>query len=275
MNPRSYPRGPRYRVSARPRPVEAKPKLRSRYVIAGVAAGLVAVGAVLVVVVLLPTFRPATEPQESGDTGMAATRPRDFAPTPIVVTTPTPHPTPALTATPMPIPTADPSMTTSELASIITFANSIMFLERRQRNIIRDYRYYDIDLLTRWIGESVLGAEDLLYRQRKLLAEYREISPPDIEDATTVIELYVDSAEEGVETFERLVKALEPLHVAGISVVGGIRTGMLPNIGVSSGLSRSAMIRRDARERLEAIVNRAGLTLGDVEWLRSPDPEDI
>ena len=165
-------------------------------------------------------------------------------------------------------------MTTAEIASIIMFANSIMFIERRQRIIIRDYRYYNIDLLTRWIGESVAGAEDLLDRQRKLLAEYREIRPPDIEDATEVLGLYSDSAEEGVETFERLVKALEPLHVAGISVVGGIRTGMLPNIGVSEGLARSAMTRIEARERLEAIVNRAGLTLGDVEWLRSPDAED-
>ena len=130
-------------------------------------------------------------------------------------------------------------------------------------------------MLTRWIGESVAGAEDLLERQRKLLAEYHKIRPPDIEGATEVLDLYVDSAEEGVETFDRLVVALEPLHVAGISVVGGIRTGMLPNIGVSEGLARSAMARIEARERLEAIVNRAGLTLGDVEWLRSPDAEDI
>ena len=166
-------------------------------------------------------------------------------------------------------------MTTAEIASIIMFANSIMFLERRQRNLIRDYRYFDIDLLTRWIGESVAGAEDLLERQRRLLVEYREIRPPDIEGATTVLELYVDSTEEGVETFERLVDALWPLNVVGISVVGGIRTGMLPNIGVSDGLARSSMIRIEARERLEFIVNQAGLTLGDVEWLRSPDAEDL
>ena len=274
MNPRAYPRGPRYRVSARPRPVEAKRSRRSRYAIAGVGGGL-AVVVVTLVFVLVPIFRPATEPQEVSESAMDATRPRDFAPTPLVVPTPTPYPSPAVTATPRPIPTADPSMTTAELASIISFANSIMFIERRQRNIIRDYRYYNIDLLTRWIGESVAGAEDLLERQRKLLAEYRQISPPDIEDAPEVLGLYVDSAEEGVETFERLVKALEPLHVAGISVVGGIRTGMLPNIGVSEGLARSAMTRIEARERLEVIVNRAGLTLGDVEWLRSPDAEDL
>ena len=273
MNPRAYPRGPRYRVSARPRPVEAKRSRRSRYVIAGVGGGL-AVVVVTLVFVLVPIFRPASEPQEVSGSAMDATRPRDFAPTPLVPT-PTPYPTPAVTATPRPIPTADPSMTTAELASIISFANSIMFIERRQRNIIRDYRYYNIDLLTRWIGESVAGAEDLLERQRKLLVEYRQISPPDIEDAPEVLGLYVDSAEEGVETFERLVKALEPLHVAGISVVGGIRTGMLPNIGVSEGLARSAMTRIEARERLEVIVNRAGLTLGDVEWLRSPDAEDL
>ena len=274
MNPRSYPRGPRYRVSARPRPEEAPRRRKPRYVIAGVAG--LAVVAVAVAVVLLPTFRPVAGPEETDEPGWAATRPRDFAPTPIVPT-PTPYPTPAAPApaTPRPIPTADPSITTAEIASIIYFANSIMFIERRQRLIIRDYRYYNIDLLTRWIGESVAGAEDLLDRQRKLLVEYREISPPDIEGASTVLGLYVDSAEEGVETFERLVVALEPLHVAGISVVGGIRTGMLPNIGVSEGLARSAMARIEARERLEVIVNRAGLTLGDVEWLRSPDAEDL
>ena len=262
-------------MSARPRPKEEPRRRRPWYAIAGVAVGL-AVIAVALAVVVLPILSPATEPQEADGTAMDATRPRDFAPTPLVPT-PTPYPTPAApaTATPRPFPTADPSITTAEIASIIYFANSIMFIERRQRLIIRDYRYYNIDLLTRWIGESVAGAEDLLDRQRKLLAEYREISPPDIEGASTVLGLYVDSAEEGVETFERLVVALEPLHVAGISVVGGIRTGMLPNIGVSEGLARSAMTRIEARERLEAIVNRAGLTLGDVEWLRSPDSEDL
>lgn len=274
MNPRAYPRGPRYRVSTRPRPEEAPRRRRPWYAIAGVAG--LAVIVVAVVVVVLPIFRTAAEPQKADGTAMGATRPRDFAPTPLAPA-PTPYPTPAAaaTATPRPIPTADPSITTAEIASIIYFANSIMFIERRQRLIIRDYRYYNIDLLTRWIGESVAGAEELLDRQRKLLVEYREISPPDIEGATTVLGLYVDSAEEGVETFERLVKALEPLHVAGISVVGGIRTGMLPNIGVSEGLARSAMTRIEARERLESIVNRAGLTLGDVEWLRSPDAEDL
>ena len=273
MNPRSYPRGPRYRVSARPRPVEEPRRRSPRYVIAGVAVGLLVIGVVLAVV-LLPTFRPSTEGQESSGTAMGATRPRDFAPTPLALT-PAPYSTPIPTATARPIPTADPSMTTAEIASIISFANSIMFLERRQRILIREYRYYDIDLLTRWIGESVAGAEDLLERQRKLLDEYRRIQPPDIEGAATVLELYVDSTEEGVQTFDRLVKALGPLNEAGTSVVVGIRTGMLPNIGVNDGLARSAMIRRDARERLEVIVNRAGLTLGDVEWLRSPDAEDV
>ncbi len=273
MNPRAYPRGPRYRVSARPRPVDAPRRRKPWFAIAGGAVALVAVVTVLGVL-LLPTFRPSSEGQESSGTAMDATRPRDFAPTPLVLT-PATHPSPLPTATPRPIPTADPSMTTAEIASIIMFANSIMFLERRQRNLIRDYRYYDIDLLTRWIGESVAGAEDLLERQRKLLDEYRKIRPPDIEGATTVLALYVDSTEEGVETFERLLEALGPLNEAGISVVVGIRTGMLPNIGVSDGLARSAMIRREARERLEVIVNLAGLTLGDVEWLRSPDAEDI
>ena len=270
MNPRSYPRGPRYRVGARPRPEEEPRRRRPWYVIAGVVG--LAVIAIAVAVVVLPIFRPAAESEESGEPSMAATRPRDFAPTPIV---PTPTPYPAATATPMPIPTVDPSITTAEIASIIYFANSIMFIERRQRLIIRDYRYYNIDLLTRWIGESVAGAEDLLEQQRKLLAEYHEIRPPDIDGAEAVLALYVDSAEVGVETFERLVKALEPLHQAGASVVFGIRSGMLPNIGVNDGLARSAMTRQQAREGLEVIVNRAGLTLGDVEWLRSPDAEDI
>ena len=274
MNPRAYPRGPRYRVSARPRPTEAPRRQRPWYVFAGVAVGL-AVIVVAVAVVVLPIFRPAAESQETGEPSMGATRPRDFAPTPIVVLTPTPYPTPAAAATPRPIPTVDPSITTAEIASIIYFANSIMFIERRQRLIIRDYRYYNIDLLTRWIGESVAGAEDLLDRQRKLLAEYHKIRPPDIDGAEAVLALYVDSAEVGVETFERLVKALEPLHQAGASVVFGIRSGMLPNIGVNDGLARSAMTRQEAREGLEVIVNRAGLTLGDVEWLRSPDAEDI
>ena len=158
MNPRAYPRGPRYRVSARPRPVDAPRRRKPWFAIAGGAVALVAVGIVLGVL-LLPTFRPSTEGQESSGTAMDATRPRDLAPTPLALT-PAPYPSPLPTATPRPIPTADPSMTTAEIASIIMFANSIMFLERRQRNLIRDYRYFDIDLLTRWIGESVAGAED-------------------------------------------------------------------------------------------------------------------
>ena len=51
--------------------------------------------------------------------------------------------------------------------------------------------------------------------------------------------------------------------------------GMLPNIGINEGLSRSAMTRRDARERLEALVNRAGLVLGDVESTRRGASEDL
>ena len=273
MNPRSYPRGPRYRVSARPRPEDAPRRRKPWFAIAGGAVALVAVGAVLVVL-LLPSFRSSPENQETGGTAMDAARPRDFAPTPLFMT-PTPYPSPLSTATPRPIPTADPSLTTAELASIIMFANSIMFLERRQRNLIRDYRYYDIDLLTRWIGDSVEGAEELLDRQRNLLAEYRKIRTQDVEGAEAVLELYVEATQESVATFERLIEALGPLYDAGTSVVVGIRTGMLPNIGVSRGLSRSAMIRMEGREGLEVIVNRAGLTLGDVEWLRSPDAEDL
>ncbi len=273
MNPRAYPRGPRYRVSGR---VGREEGPRKRRVWPFIVGGLTGLAAVVVVgaVALPPMFRPASVDQKGGGDVMEATRPRDLAPTPMFPT-PSPYSTPTPTATPRVIPTADPSLTSEELASIISFANSIMFIERRQRIIIRDYRYYDIDLLTRWIGESVRGAEDLLDRQRRLLVEYREIRAPDIEGASVALGLYVESAEEGVETFERLVVALEPLHVAGVSVVGGIRTGMLPNIGVSQGLSRSAMIRQEARERLESIVNRAGLTLGEADWLRGPDAEDL
>ena len=274
MNPRAYPRRPRYRVSARPRPEEPKRNRRLRYVIAGVAAGLVVVGVALVVV-LLPTFRPAAEPQESAGTGMAATRPRDFAPTPLVVPTPTPYPSPLSTATPRPVPTADPSLTPAEIASIISFANSLMFLEVRQRNIIRDYRIYNIDFLTRWIGETYAGAEDLLEKQHRLLVDVRRIEAPDIEGAPVSLSLYEKSMEEGAEAFERLLTALGPLNQAGISVVGGIRMGMLPNIGINEGLSRSAMTRRDAREMLEVLVNRTGLVLGDVESTRRGGSEDL
>ena len=273
MNPRAYPRGPRYRVSARPRPVESRRSRRPRFVIAGATVGLVVVGVALAVL-FLPIFKPSTEGQESSGTAMDATRPRDLAPTTLVLT-PAPYPSPLPTATPRPIPTADPSLTTAEVASIIRFANSLMFLEMRQRNLIRDYRIYDIDLLTRWIGESIAGAEDLLEKQRRILNDFRTIEGPDLEGADMVLSLYEDSIVEGVETFERLVDALQPLDMAGISVVGGIRTGMLPNIGVSDGLSRSAMARIAARKRLEWMVNRAGLTLGDVQNPRSPDAEDI
>ena len=263
-------------MSARPRPVERKRSRRTRYVIGGVVGGLAVVGIVLVVV-LLPGLGSTTGPQGSGEPGMAATRPRDFAPTPIVLT-PTPYPTLSSvlpTATPRPIPTADPSLTTAEIASIISFANSLMFLEMRQRIIIRDYRTYNIDFLTRWIGETYAGAEQLLEKQNRLLADVRKIEAPQIEGAAVSLSLYEQSMEEGLEAFERLVTALGPLNEAGVSVVGGIRLGMLPNIGINEGLSRSAMTRRDARARLEVMVNRAGLVLGDVESTRRGGTEEF
>ena len=273
MNPRAYPRGPRYRVNAPTRPVRRKRSRRSWYAIAGAAAGLVALAAALAVV-LLPTFDSSTQPEDAAGSGMAATRPRDFAPTPLVLS-PTPQPSPIPTPTPRPVPTADPSLTIDEIASIIKFANSLMFLEMRQRNIVRDYRIYNIEFLTRWIGESYSGAEALLESQRRLLADVHKVEAPDIEGAAVSLSLYVDSMEEGVEAFERLLAALGPLNEAGVSVVGGIRMGMLPNIGINEGLSRSAMTRRDARERLEALVNRAGLVLGDVESTRRGASDDL
>ena len=241
--------------------------------IAGVAVGL-AVIVVAVAVALLPAFRPAAEREETDEAGLAATRPRDFAPTPVVLT-PASSPIPLPTATPMPIPTADPSLTFTDIGSIIRFANSLMFLEMRQRNIIRDYRIYNVDFLTRWIGENYSGAEELLEKQHKLLADVRRIRAPDIEGAAVSLSMYEESMKEGVEAFEGLLTALEPLNEAGISVVAGIRTGMLPNIGINDGLSRSAMTRRDARERLEKLVNRAGLVLGDVESTRRGGSEDL
>ena len=241
--------------------------------IAGVALGL-AVILVMLAVFLLPTFRPAAEREESDETGMAATRPRDFAPTPVVLT-PASSLTVLPTATPRPVPTADPSLTSAEIASIISFANSLMFLEMRQRNLIRDYRIYNIDFLTRWIGENYAGAEALLEQQRRILVDVREIEAPDIEGAAEALSLYEESMEEGEEAFRRLLIALGPLNEAGISVVAGIRTGMLPNIGTNDGLSRSAMTRLNARGRLEVLVNRTGLVLGDVESTRRGGSEDL
>ncbi len=150
-----------------------------------------------------------------------------------------------------------------------------MFLEMRQRNLIREYRIYNIDFLTRWIGENYAGAEALLERQRRILNDIREIEAPDIEGAAEALSLYQKSMEEGEEAFQRLLIALGPLNEAGISVVAGIRTGMLPNIGTNALLSRSAMTRLDARGRLEVLVNRTGLVLGDVESTRSGGSENF
>lgn len=269
MNPRAYPRGPRYRVGQRAKPVETRRGRRPRLVIAGAAGTLVLVGAVLAVVILTTSGDSTEMDEPDNSTAMNAARPRDFVPTA------TPFPTPIPTATPKPVPTADPSLTTEEVASIIAFANSIMFLEMRQRNLIREYRIYNIDFLTRWIGENYTGAEALLERQRRILNDIREIEAPDIEGAAEALSLYQKSMEEGEEAFQRLLIALGPLNEAGISVVAGIRTGMLPNIGTNALLSRSAMTRLDARGRLEVLVNRTGLVLGDVESTRSGGGEDF
>lgn len=235
----------------------------------GSVAGLVVVGAAFAL-----ALRPSAERQEAREAATNATRPRDLAPAQPAWTAPS-TPSPVPTATPRPLPDIDPSLTLAEMADMIRFASWLLSVETRQRGIVRDYRIYDVELLTRWIGESFTGAETLLDRQRGLLEEVRAIEGPEIEGADGVLSLYEDSLEEGVGAFERLVDALHPLHEAGVSVVVGIRTGMLPNMRIQAGLSRSAMARRDARERLESFVNRAGLTLGDVEKTRGPDGEDI
>ena len=256
-------------MGQRAKPVETRRSRRPRLVIAGAVGVLVVAGAVLAVL-LWPTSGDTTDQvQPDNSTAMDAARPRDFVPTA------TPIPTPIPTATPKPVPTADPSLTTEEVASIIAFANSIMFLEMRQRSLIREYRIYNIDFLTRWIGENYAGAEALLERQRRILNDVREIEAPDIEGAAGALSLYEESMEEGEEAFQRLLIALGPLNEAGISVVAGIRTGMLPNIGTNALLSRSAMTRLDARARLETLVNRTGLVLGDVESTRSGGSEDL
>lgn len=168
----------------------------------------------------------------------------------------------------------EPSLTAEESVEAILFADRMLDLEVKQRQIVHDYRMYEIDLLTRWIGDSVAGAEALLERQRGLLGEVRSV---DVGQAWagSVRALYEESFEEGVWAFEGMVLALEPLNEAGVSVAFGIRSGMLIHSGASDGLSRSAMSRRSARAELESLLVRAGTTLGEIERARDGGTGDL
>lgn len=159
-------------------------------------------------------------------------------------------------------------LTAEEAADAARFAGRMLDLEVKQRQIIRDYRMYEIDLLTRWIGDSFAGAQALLERQRNLLHEVRSVDAPEAEGAGGVRALYEESFEEGLWAFEDVVAALEPLNEAGVSVAFGIRSGMLSHSGASNGLSRSAMARLAARAELESLAARAGTTLEDIERAR-------
>lgn len=166
------------------------------------------------------------------------------------------------------------SLTAEESAEAIRFAGQMLDLEVKQRQIVQDYRMYEIDLLTRWIGDAFAGAETLLERQRGLLGEVRSVDAGQAW-AGSVRALYEESFEEGVWAFEGMVLALEPLNEAGVSVVFGIRSGMLIHSGASDGLSRSAMSRRSARVELESLLERAGTTLGEIERARDGDSRDL
>lgn len=160
------------------------------------------------------------------------------------------------------------SLTAEEAADAARFAGRMLDLEVKQRQIVRDYRMYEIDLLTRWIGDSFAGAQALLERQRDLLREVRSVDAPGADGAGGVRALYEESFEEGLWAFEDVVAALEPLNEAGVSVAFGIRSGMLSHSGASDGLSRSAMARLAARAELELLAVRAGTTLEDIERAR-------
>ena len=160
------------------------------------------------------------------------------------------------------------SLTAGEAADAVRFAGRMLDLEVKQRQIVRDYRMYEIDLLTRWIGDSFAGAQALLERQRDLLREVRSVDAAGAEGAGGVRALYEESFEEGLWAFEDVVAALEPLNEAGVSVAFGIRSGMLSHSGASDGLSRSAMARLAARAELELLAVRAGTTLEDIERAR-------
>ena len=166
------------------------------------------------------------------------------------------------------IPALERSLTAEETADAARFAGRMLDLEVKQRQIIRDYRMYEIDLLTRWIGDSFAGAQALLERQRNLLREVRSVDAPEAEGAGGVRALYEESFEEGLWAFEDVVAALEPLNEAGVSVAFGIRSGMLSHSGASDGLSRSAMSRLAARAELESLAASAGTTLEDIERTR-------
>lgn len=166
------------------------------------------------------------------------------------------------------VPALERSLTAEEAAEAARFAGRMLDLEVKQRQIVHDYRMYEIDLLTRWIGDSFAGAKALLGRQRDLLREVRAVDAPAASGAGGVRALYVESFEEGLWAFEDVVAALEPLNEAGVSVAFGIRSGMLSHSGASDGLSRSAMARLAARAELESLAARAGTTLEDIERAR-------
>lgn len=173
------------------------------------------------------------------------------------------------------VPALERSLTAEEAAEAARFAGRMLDLEVKQRQIVHDYRMYEIDLLTRWIGDSFAGAKALMGRQRDLLREVRSVDVPAAAGAGGVRALYVESFEEGLWAFEDVVAALEPLNEAGVSVAFGIRSGMLSHSGASDGLSRSAMARLAARAELESLAARAGTTLEDIERARVGGAEGL
>lgn len=263
MNPRSYPTRPRYRTKRSSPSSELKRAQRSSVVVGGLAlASLIAVASVIGLV-LWPLSGGDDNQGAPRVAALDATRPSDVI---LVLSTPTPRPepTPLPTATPRPIPVSDPSLTAEEIDDTLRFAHEMLDFEAKQRQINRDYRLYNVDLLSRWVGESYSGAEVLLVRQLALLDDLGSVEQS-VEQEAVVLAMYEDSVREEAEAFEGLVAALHPLNEAGVSIVAGIRTGMLTYFGASEGLSRAAMLRRSAREELELLVSRIGMRLDDLE----------
>ena len=259
MNPRRYPTGPRYRTNRPSRSLSPAHGGRRPIVVGSIATTSVVLVGIVAAVVLWPSSEVSVEQRESRAAAFDATRPKDVLavrPTATARAEPTPNPT----ATPKPLPTLDPALTAEEVDSTIRFAQMMLEFETKQRQINRDYRFYDIEILTRWVGDSLIGAEVLLERQRELLGEVRLVEPS-IEQATVVLALYEDSAQEEVDAFANLVAALDPLNDAGISMVVGIRSGMITQMGAFDGLSRAGMFRIRAREQLELLLNRVGTSL--------------
>jgi hypothetical protein len=269
MNPRSYPTGPRYGAKRPAPPSEPKRARRVSVQVVGFSVVALAAFAAVFAVMLWPSSEDSAEQRDSRISALDATRPSDVA---VVLPTPTPRaePSPRPTETPQVISVRYLALTVEEIDSTIRFAYEMLDVETKQRRINRDYRMYDIDLLSHWVGESVAGAEHLLSRQKSLLDELQSFEPS-VEQAAVVLAMYEDSVQEEKEAFEGLLAALRPLNEAGVSVVVGIRSGMLSHFGASDGLSRAAMIRRAAREELAVLVNRAGTTLGELETSRSEE----